>query len=144
MGPPNDYRGLYFEIASRSRKLNLVFSGGASHAHAMAMNLRVFMVLAALGLSLSAFADEVINPPGGKGWGGGASAESLLNMNRDPESVRRVDPEKVPIPIRGTCTDEQGRTFTGDDEDYALCMNRRMSKKTAASPTASTTTSRKN
>lgn len=100
----------------------------------MAKDLRVLLVLAAFGIVSTALADEVINPPNGKGWGDGATAESLLNMNRDPESVRRVDPDKVPIPIRGTCTDDQGRTYTGDDEEYSVCMNRRMTKIKAPAP----------
>ncbi|MFL5815573.1 MAG: hypothetical protein ACJ763_18530 [Bdellovibrionia bacterium] len=93
-----------------------------------------FVVVMALFQALAANADEVITPPGGKGWGEGTTAESLLNMNRDPESVRKVDPERVPIPIRGTCTDDQGKTYTGDDEDYALCMNRKTSRTKASAP----------
>jgi hypothetical protein len=106
----------------------------------MRKSLSIVVVVMALFQALSASADEVITPPGGKGWGDGATAESLLNMNRDPESVRKVDPEKVPIAIRGTCTDDQGKTYTGDDEDYALCMNRKKSKSKAAAPAPASVT----
>jgi len=96
-----------------------------------------FMALALSIASMSARsarADEVIMPPNGKGWGGGATAESLLNMNRDPEVVRKVEPGQEPIQIKGTCTDDKGRTFNGDDDEYSQCMSRKGAKKKAAAP----------
>jgi hypothetical protein len=111
------------------------------------MALQAKSVFLALALTTAAFggslarADEVVTPPDGKAWGESNSAESLLKMNRDPEIVRKVDPDHAPIVMKGNCTDEQGNTYTGDDEDYSLCMNKKSAHaKTAATLTTTSTT----
>jgi hypothetical protein len=98
----------------------------------------MFCTVMALSIVHLSRADEVVTPANGKGWGDGATAESLLKLNKDPEVVRRVDPDKLPIAIRGTCTDEQGHTYSGEDEGYSLCMNRKSSKAKSPAPTAAT------
>jgi hypothetical protein len=98
-------------------------------------SLVLVQTMAALVLVSGAWADQVIQPSNGKGWGDGTTAESLLNMNRDPEVVRKVDPENVPIQVRGTCTDENGKTYEGDDDEYSLCMNHKNAKAKAPAVT---------
>ena len=56
-------------------------------------------------------------------------------MNRDPEIVRKVDPDNNPIMTKGACMDPQGRTIQGDDPEYSACMNQM--KKAKAKQTAS-------
>ncbi len=92
--------------------------------------------LVAATMAYSALADEVVSPKNGQGWGEANTAESLLNMNRDPETVRKVDPDRVPIQVKGSCTDESGKTYTGEDEEYSLCMNRNSAKKKSVAPAA--------